>query len=242
MYYIIGIVNLNGDEMRTFVIGDIHGAYKALIQCLERSGFDKENDTLISIGDVCDGFNEVKACVNELLTIKNLIYIMGNHDDWFANYIKHGITPHFWLSQGGRATLESYNGGIPKAHQKLFLNSPYKYFDENRNQFFVHGGFSLEYEIKDQTPEMFMWERDMFLTVVKMSIKNPDKKIQLEDFSDVFIGHTRTGTQKPVHIGNLWNLDQSAGYDGWLTIMDVDTKEYWQSDCVLDLYGYNGRH
>lgn len=30
--------------MKTFVMGDIHGAYKALIQCIERSGFDKEKD------------------------------------------------------------------------------------------------------------------------------------------------------------------------------------------------------
>jgi len=43
---------------RTLVIGDIHGAYKALVQCLERSGFDKEKDTLITIGDVCDGWHE----------------------------------------------------------------------------------------------------------------------------------------------------------------------------------------
>lgn len=25
---------------RTFIIGDLHGAYKALIQCLKRSDFD----------------------------------------------------------------------------------------------------------------------------------------------------------------------------------------------------------
>ena len=29
--------------MKTFVIGDIHGGYKALVQCLERSKFDYEN-------------------------------------------------------------------------------------------------------------------------------------------------------------------------------------------------------
>ena len=39
--------------MKTFVIGDIHGAYKALLQCFERSGFDYEKDHLIVLGDVC---------------------------------------------------------------------------------------------------------------------------------------------------------------------------------------------
>ena len=33
--------------MKTYAIGDIHGAYKALIQCFERSKFDYKNDCLI---------------------------------------------------------------------------------------------------------------------------------------------------------------------------------------------------
>lgn len=41
---------------------------------------------------------------------------------------------------------------------------------------------------------------------------------------------------KPVRSSNVWNLDQGAGYEGKLTIMDVDTHEYWQSDIISDLY------
>ena len=44
--------------MKTYAIGDIHGAYKALIQCFERSKFDYKNDRLIVMGDVCDGYPE----------------------------------------------------------------------------------------------------------------------------------------------------------------------------------------
>jgi serine/threonine protein phosphatase 1 len=35
---------------------------------------------------------------------------------------------------------------------------------------------------------------------------------------------------------NIWNLDTGAGYNGKLTIMDIKTKEYWQSDLVTELY------
>ena len=66
--------------MKRFAIGDIHGNYKALKQCLERSAFDKENDLLIQLGDVADGWHEVYECVDELLSIKNTIFIKGNHD------------------------------------------------------------------------------------------------------------------------------------------------------------------
>jgi serine/threonine protein phosphatase 1 len=43
---------------KTFVIGDIHGAYLALKQVLERSDFDYENDLLITIGDIVDGWSD----------------------------------------------------------------------------------------------------------------------------------------------------------------------------------------
>lgn len=41
----------NTHSMRRLVMGDIHGAYKALKQCLYDSGFDYENDLLIQVGD-----------------------------------------------------------------------------------------------------------------------------------------------------------------------------------------------
>ena len=43
---------------RILCIGDIHGNYKGLMQCLQRSNFDYQNDTLISLGDVVDGHSQ----------------------------------------------------------------------------------------------------------------------------------------------------------------------------------------
>ena len=39
-------------DRRTLVVGDIHGAYKALLQVLERACFNPQTDTLIALGDV----------------------------------------------------------------------------------------------------------------------------------------------------------------------------------------------
>ena len=41
--------------MRTWVVGDIHGGYRALMQVFERSQFDRERDRLIALGDLVDG-------------------------------------------------------------------------------------------------------------------------------------------------------------------------------------------
>ena len=47
---------------KTFVVGDIHGGYKSLMQVLGRAKFDYEKDTLICLGDVADGWPEVDEC------------------------------------------------------------------------------------------------------------------------------------------------------------------------------------
>ena len=55
--------------MKTYAIGDIHGAYKALIQCFKRSKFDYKQDRLIVMGDVCDGYPYVRQCIDEFLRV-----------------------------------------------------------------------------------------------------------------------------------------------------------------------------
>jgi len=61
----------------------------------------------------------------------------------------------------------------------------------------------------------------------------------VDGFTEIFIGHTTTinwKTDQPMHSGGVWNLDTGAGFGGRLTIMDVETKQFWQSDIVKDLY------
>jgi NAD-dependent SIR2 family protein deacetylase len=38
------------------------------------------------------------------------------------------------------------------------------------------------------------------------------------------------GCTKPLKIGNLFCLDTGAGWDGRLTIMNVETEDFWQSE------------
>jgi serine/threonine protein phosphatase 1 len=61
--------------MKTFVIGDIHGNIRALQQVLIRANVDKEEDTVILLGDYCDGHRFTAEVVEEILTIKNRIIV-----------------------------------------------------------------------------------------------------------------------------------------------------------------------
>ena len=72
--------------MKIYAVGDIHGAYKALIQCFKRSKFDYQKDRLIVMGDVCDGYPYVKECIDELLKIKHYDLVIGNHDMWALDW------------------------------------------------------------------------------------------------------------------------------------------------------------
>jgi serine/threonine protein phosphatase 1 len=44
------------------------------------------------------------------------------------------------------------------------------------------------------------------------------------------------GSKEPINKANVWNLDTGAAFTGALTIMDVNTKEFWQSDPLPSLY------
>ena len=233
--------------MKTFVIGDIHGVYKALLQCLERSRFDYDNDRLVVIGDVCDGYPDVVECFDELLKITNLIYIWGNHDKWaydFYTGATYGFAQPFWIKQGGAATFDAYAkiGGMPAAHLKI-LKDAHVALEEKISgvlRLFVHGGIDPNKKLEKQDPELCMWDRQLLYSArEKHYQKKEDYKFG--GYDEIFIGHTSTQglskTTLPLHFCNVWNLDTGAGWNGKLTIMDVETKEYWQSDPTPELYG-----
>src|SRR6478736_6279703 len=99
--------------MRTLVMGDIHGAYQALIQCLDRAGFVPGIDRLIQLGDVVDRGPDSYECVEYLLSIPNLVAIKGNHDEWLHEFITTGYHTGNW-AHGGNATIQSYGARLAK--------------------------------------------------------------------------------------------------------------------------------
>jgi serine/threonine protein phosphatase 1 len=221
--------------VKTFVIGDIHGAYKALKQCLEACGFDYAQDHLIVLGDVCDGYPEVHLCIDELLQVKQCTYIMGNHDLWGLEWGETGEKPLIWTTQGGEGTLASYPQGMPQSHIK-FLKKAHFWVVKDKT-IFVHGGFSPQVPIEQQDPNDFVWDRDLIFMARDLSQDNPSHR--LGPYEEIFVGHTPTsnfGKTIPLKFCNLWDLDTGAGWGGPLTIMDIETKQYWQSLPTSRLY------
>jgi serine/threonine protein phosphatase 1 len=222
---------------RTFVIGDIHGAHRALVQCLERAVFNKDDDHLICLGDVCDGWPETRQAIDELLAIKNLTYILGNHDFWTLEWMRDGFADEVWLEQGGQATVLSYASNVPPAHQH-FLENALPYFKLN-NDLFVHAGIDPLSPLEKQTIQTFLWDRKFAQTAYLLHTKSAHSN--LSGFDNVYIGHTPI-TAPPQRMCEVWFMDTGAGWSGKLSMMNIATKEIFMSDPVPDLYpGVEGR-
>ena len=73
-------------KVRRFVLGDLHGNYKGLVQVLEKVCFNDEIDCLYFVGDLADGPQNVE-CLKRLMKIKNLFPCWGNHDIRLRDYL-----------------------------------------------------------------------------------------------------------------------------------------------------------
>jgi serine/threonine protein phosphatase 1 len=223
---------------RTFVMGDIHGAYRALKQCLEISAFDYNADRLICLGDVADGWPDTKACIDELLRVKNLIYIFGNHDFWTLEWMTEGTITDVWYAQGGEATIKSYNKNVPQSHI-AFFEAAKEYYVEH-NKLFVHAGIVPGVALHDQSFETFLWDRK--LAARALDLYNVKNAKPLTSFDEVYIGHTPIQCHHPIQCAEVWLMDTGAGWSGVLSMMDLETKEIFTSETVPSLYpGIKGR-
>ena len=240
---------------KIFVIGDIHGGLKALKQVLEKVVVST-NDTLIFLGDYVDGWSESAQVLEFVINLskqQHCIFIKGNHDVWCEDWLRTGNTDKTWLVHGGKETIESYVGiddTIKLKHLQFFEMMPYYYIDEN-NRLFIHAGFTSMHGPKAEFHfSNFNWDRtlwEMALTmdkgIKKTSLFFP-KRLKL--FNEIYIGHTPTlfyDVEVPMQGCNVWNIDTGAAFTGRLSIMDIDTKQFWQSDVVKNLYpGEMGRN
>lgn len=235
-------------KTRTLVIGDIHGADLALQQAMERAGVTHK-DTVICLGDYVDGWSGSSAVINRLIRLNErneCIFIKGNHDAWCEEWLDNGASNVTWLYNGGEATLSSYDhfSRDEKQLHLRFFQRMRGYYVDAQNRLFLHAGFSsMQGPSKETHTSNFSWDRTLWETALSLDPAlektSPYYPKRLKLFEEIYIGHTPTinyGTDEPMNRANLWNIDTGAAFDGRVTVLDVDTKEFWQSDPVRTLY------
>ena len=131
-----------------------------------------------------------------------------------------------------------------KKKHVAFLESLEDYYLDEDNRLFVHAGFTnMNGVLYEHFPKLFYWERTLWEMALAL-----DKKMRTTDmlyprrlklYKEIYIGHTpvtQIGKTIPTRMASIWNVDTGAAFKGPLSILDVDTKEYWQSEPLPNLY------
>lgn len=205
---------------RTIAIGDIHGCSTALAALL--SAIDPQpDDTIVTLGDYVDRGIDSKGVLDQLIALADrcrLVPLLGNHDQMML-YAKHGKDDFkFWMNCGGITALDSYGDTgrldlIPAAHFR-FLEGCLSFHETDTN-FFVHANYRPSIPLDKQDDHTLRW------LSLRDFVPGPHCSGKI-----AVVGHT----PQPVilDLGHLICLDTGCAQGGYLTALDVNSRQCWQ--------------
>src|SRR5574344_496710 len=122
--------------MRYFFISDVHGNYEKMVAALEAHHFDKEKDTLVSVGDPFDRGSKSKEVLEYLMSCPNRILLWGNHDRRLYLLVYDICSYNYYDYQNGilqtlASLSENYDGATKDCLEGLQKNKLLtQYFNE----------------------------------------------------------------------------------------------------------------
>ncbi|QDT09924.1 metallophosphoesterase family protein [Planctomycetes bacterium K23_9] len=207
---------------RLIAIGDIHGCRVALDRLLELVAPTKD-DVVVTLGDYVDRGPDSRGVIDTLLELRertHLVALLGNHEEMMLEVLQNGASHHEWLKHGGVDTLDSYGFDgdldlLPAEHE-AFFDSLGDYF-ETDEFFFTHAAYDPDVPLKHQPVELLRW----------YSLTQGVPAPHVNGKSGV-VGHTANRDGEILDMGHLICLDTYCYGGGWLTAMDVKTRQIWQ--------------
>lgn len=246
---------------RKLVIGDIHGAYRALLQVLERAHFNSDEDALFCTGDIVDGSPETMECIEFLMSLPHFASVIGNHDMWFQQFLEdHTYQPESWRVQGGNASMLSFTNWLNRDHNnsgkipaiaQWFKKMPYVIFVDD--YIIVHAGIphatAEELQEAARSPRrdedtssfVYVWDRTRFFSEFAQAVH--EDVSSLPPHTTLVMGHTPVQILGPTHTIPLWSphhrcvaMDTGCRFGERLSLMDLHSHQIWQSDPARLLY------
>jgi serine/threonine protein phosphatase 1 len=209
---------------RILVIGDIHGCSQAL-QTLIEAIDPQSDDLLVTLGDYVDRGPDSKGVIDLLLDLQQrcqLVPLLGNHELMMLSVIDEEADSTFWLTFGGRQTLNSYGGEmeqIPEEHLEFFRQCVP--FFETDDFIFVHANYAAHSPLDAQPERLLFWEH---LSAITPPPHTSGKT--------VFVGHTPQPSGEIWDLGHLICLDTCCFGGGWLTALEAHSRQVWQADIL----------
>jgi serine/threonine protein phosphatase 1 len=206
---------------RTIAIGDIHGCALALRKLLEVVA-PQPDDTLVPLGDYVDRGIDSRGVIDQLIALADrcrLVPLLGNHEEMLLGAGEGRSDFRFWMDCGGTTCLDSYGSTgrmdlIPAEHL-AFLRSCRTYFETSR-QFFVHANYEPDVPLERQRLHTLRW----------LSLRDYIPPRPHCSGKVALVGHTPQA--EVLDLGYLKCLDTGCCFGGWLTALDVDSRQLWQ--------------
>jgi serine/threonine protein phosphatase 1 len=212
---------------RTFALGDIHGCLGKLEDLISKIRPEKD-DIFIFLGDYIDRGYNPKEVIDFLIgfaTEVPCIFLRGNHEDMFLEFLEFGTNKTIFFANGGLKTIDSYIRPKPfTSHAKVAYCLPedhrdfyasLKWYHEDNDYIYAHAGVKPDIPIHLQDRRDLIWIRDEFI----FSSTGLKKK--------VIFGHTPFARplSKPDKIG----IDTGAVYGGTLTAVQLPQETFFHS-------------
>ncbi len=238
---------------RNLVIGDIHGMYDRMLSALSNAGFDPEEDTLYSVGDLCDRGNRNLEVIEYLMALPHFLPVAGNHDLWLYRFLSDRGASSTWLMpcNGGMETYRTFSTlgyGIRWRIRKWMDSFALARFCDNH--MILHAGIpemigserQLEALLKgvtlkdvlknrgleDRLLEGIVWDRSYIRAALFPENRNR-RPIRTE--RTIICGHTPLGKVFESQEYHIICIDTgSFAPFGHITVMDMDSGEFFSSN------------
>jgi UDP-2,3-diacylglucosamine pyrophosphatase LpxH len=206
--------------MKNFVVSDIHDHYDLLVEALNLSGFDKNNEShrLIVCGDAFYSGpqpGELFVFLRSLSEQRRLVFIYGNHDIELLDNLKEG---HFTRPANRRCVelIVSYltgRAGLTDAElvsecERLgftsFLSQIPVWYYENKDYVFTHGFIPTDKKVYradwrdacDKEWRNAAARGDAMMLSMRYGISEPNKKIVCGHYSAARCYMMKNATEK----------------------------------------------
>jgi serine/threonine protein phosphatase 1 len=207
---------------KTYAIADLHGRADLLLLAYERLRWpyqDVEPGLIVHLGDYVDRGPQSREVIEILMDPDSIpqdfhrLVLKGNHEQMLVETIRKHLNPAWWMSNGGKQTLESYGhpkirvrynevwpynpGVIPEDHVAFLEGLGRLYCD--RHRVYVHAAVDEKVTLPEQNNDYVLWHCRWDDTgyrgyhVVHGHVANPKGPVRLVNRTNLDVEAYETG-------------------------------------------------